>query len=588
MKEPTRHQGALAWVRQMVALCRPDAVHWCDGSDEEKELLVNECLRSGELEELNQKQWPGCYLHRSHPGDVARSENLTYICSSSADDAGPTNHWMAPADAYQKLSDIFRGSMKGRTMYVMAFLMGPPDSPFRKIGVQITDSRYVVLNMRVMTRMGIVAWEALGDRGQFTRCLHGKAELDPKRRFICHFPDDNTVWSVGSAYGGNALLGKKCMALRIASALGRREGWLAEHMLIAGIENPAGEVHYIAAAFPSACGKTNLAMLIAPKSLPGYRVWTLGDDIAWLRIGEDGRLWALNPEAGFFGVAPGTSDRTNPNALQMTHRNTLFTNVLKTDEGNPWWEGFGNPPSHGIDWMGNEWTPQSSTKAAHPNARFTAPLAQCPSLSEKSRDPRGVPISAIFFGARRAHAAPLICEARHWPHGVYLGATMASETTAAANGPVGVVRRDPMAMLPFIGYHAGDYFQHWLDMGARLGDKAPKLFHVNWFRKARDGSERFLWPGFGENLRPLLWALARCAGKAAGRETPMGIVPSRDAIPMQGLPFDRLDDVLSVDAKDWVSDLDSQRAFLESLGSKVPAALWQEFADFKNRLKQAA
>jgi phosphoenolpyruvate carboxykinase (GTP) len=586
----TKHPAVLAWVEEIKTLCNPDAVYWCDGSDAEKERLTKECLASGELEALNPTLLSNCYLHRSHPNDVARTENVTFICTPTEDEAGPTNHWMAPAQAYQKLGEIFRGSMKGRTLYVIPFIMGPAASPFKKIGVQITDSRYVVLSMRVMTRMGKIAWDALGERGAFTKCLHGKAEIDPQKRFICHFPQDNTVWSVGSAYGGNALLGKKCMALRIASYLARAEGWFAEHMLITGIQNPQGEVKYIAAAFPSACGKTNLAMLIPPKTLPGYKVWTLGDDIAWLHIGADGRLWAINPEAGFFGVAPGTSERTNPNALRMVQRNTIFTNVLKTDDGGVWWEGMGEPPAHGINWAGHDWTPASTEKAAHPNSRFTTPLAQCPALSPESENPQGVPISAIFFGARRARVAPLICEARSWQHGVYLGATLASETTAAATGQVGVVRRDPMAMLPFIGYNAGDYFNHWLEMGKRLGNKAPKIFHVNWFRKPRDGAECFLWPGFGENLRPVLWALDRCEEKAAAAETPMGFVPTPDALPMQGLELsaETLTQALEVRAQDWTQDLADQETFFSRLGRYLPPELRAEKEAFIQRLNKSA
>jgi phosphoenolpyruvate carboxykinase (GTP) len=581
----TRHPQVISWVEEMTRLCRPAAVHWCDGSEAERTTLLQECLASGELEALNAQLWPGCYLHRSNPNDVARTEELTFICTRSEADAGPTNHWMAPPEAYRKLGAIFDGSMQGRTLYVIPFIMGAAGSPFRKIGLQLTDSRYVVLNMRTMTRMGEIAWKDLGDSGEFTRCLHGKAGVDPKRRFICHFPEDNAIWSIGSAYGGNALLGKKCMALRIGSYLGRQQGWMAEHMLIVGVENPQGVTRYLAAAFPSACGKTNLAMLIPPATLPGYKVWTVGDDIAWLRVGPDGRLWAMNPEAGFFGVAPGTNERTNLNALRTIQKNTLFTNVLRTDEGGVWWEGLGPPPARGIAWDGKDWTPQSGRMGAHPNARFTAPAGQCPSISPHWEDPQGVPLSAIFFGARRARVAPLICEARDWTHGVYLGATLASETTAAATGQVGVIRRDPMAMLPFIGYHVGDYLAHWLAMGERLGAKAPKIFHVNWFRRdARTGE--FLWPGFGENLRAVLWALERCDGRGAGRETAMGIVPAADALPLEGLTIspEALAEVLKVSPEEWTDDLQDQRAFFDRIGPRLPTPLRQEQDAFARRL----
>src|SRR5882672_4309769 len=580
-KPEIQHQKAAAWVDEMARLCQPDTVYWCDGSEEEKARLTKECLASGELEELNQDKWPGCYWSRSDINDVARTEHLTFICTRAKDDAGITNNWMDPKEAYQKVGDIFQGSMKGRTMYVIPFIMGPAGSPFRKIGIQITDSRYVTLNMRIMTRMGDIALKDLGTSGEFTKCLHGKADLNPERRFICHFPEDNAIWSVGSAYGGNALLGKKCLALRIGSYLGKTQGWMAEHMLIVGIENPKGEVKYVAAAFPSQCGKTNLAMLIPPKSLPGYKLWTVGDDIAWLRIGPDGRLWAQNPEYGFFGVAPGTNNQTNPNAMETIKKNTLFTNVLKTDDGGVWWEEMGPPPAHGINWKGEEWTPASKDKAAHPNARFTAPASQCPSISPHWEDPQGVPLSAILFGARRARVAPLICESRDWQHGVYLGATMASETTAAAVGQTGVVRRDPMAMLPFIGYNVGDYFQHWLDMGKKLGAKAPKIFHVNWFRRDKT-TNKFLWPGFGENLRAILWALERSEGQGQATETPMGNVPTPDALKLEGLGLspETVTAILEVNASDWTDDLKDQREFFDKVGTRLPKELREEQAAF--------
>ncbi len=580
-----QHKEAVAWVSDMARLCQPDSIYWCDGSEEEKDRLTEECLASGELEQLDQTKWPGCYWSRSDINDVARTEQLTFICSRAKDDAGITNNWMDPKEAYQKLGDIFRGSMKGRTMYVIPFIMGPAGSPFRKIGIQITDSRYVTLNMRIMTRMGEAALKDLGVSGEFTKCLHGKADLNPNRRFICHFPEDNAIWSVGSAYGGNALLGKKCLALRIGSYLGKEQGWMAEHMLIVGIENPKGEVKYVAAAFPSQCGKTNLAMLIPPKSLPGYKLWTVGDDIAWLRVGPDGRLWAQNPESGFFGVAPGTNYQTNPNAMETIKQNTLFTNVLKTDDGGVWWEDMGPPPAHGTNWAGHEWTPASQEKGAHPNARFTAPASQCPSISPHWEDPQGVPISAILFGARRARVAPLICESRSWQHGVYLGATMASETTAAAVGQTGVVRRDPMAMLPFIGYNVGDYFRHWLTMGKNLGKKAPKIFHVNWFRRDKT-TNKFLWPGFGENLRAILWALERCDGKAAAAETPMGNVPTPDALNLSGLNLspETVKAILEVNAADWAEDLADQRAFFDKIGDRLPQELRQEQDVFARKI----
>jgi phosphoenolpyruvate carboxykinase (GTP) len=579
-----RNEAVLAWVDEAAGLCRPDRIYWCNGSEEEKERLTKESLASGELEELDQTKWPGCYYSRSDINDVARTEQLTFICTRDKEDAGITNNWMDPREAYQKLGEIFRDSMRGRTLYVVPFLMGPPGSPFRKIGIQITDSRYVVLNMGIMARMGNIALNDLGTSDDFTKCLHGKADLNPKRRFICHFPEDNTIWSVGSAYGGNALLGKKCLALRIGSYLGKRQGWMAEHMLLMGVENPQGKVRYVVAAFPSQCGKTNLSMLIPPETLPGYRVWTLGDDISWLHIEPDGRLYAQNPENGFFGVAPGTNYDTNPNAMETIKRNTIFTNVLKTDDGGVWWEEMSPPPPHGINWAGKEWTPESKEYGSHPNARFTSPVSQCPSISPHWEDPRGVPVSAILFGARRATVAPLICESRNWQHGVYLGATMASETTAAAVGQTGVIRRDPMAMLPFIGYNVGDYFQHWLDMGKRLRGKAPKIFHVNWFRRDRHTGE-FLWPGFGENLRAILWALDRCEGKGKAVDTPMGLTPTPDAINLSGLDPapEKIEQVLEVRAEDWAEDLKNQREFFDRIGNRLPPELRKEQDEFARR-----
>jgi phosphoenolpyruvate carboxykinase (GTP) len=568
----------------MAKLCGPDRIHWCDGSEAEKKTLLAEAVRTGDFIELDPQRWPGCLFHRSDPKDVARTEHLTFICTRNQENAGITNNWMDPKEAYRKLGDIFRGSMRGRTMYVMPFIMGTPGSSFRKIGIQITDSLYVVISMRIMTRMGSVALEELGDRGEFTKCLHGKADLNPERRFICHYPEDNTIWSVGSGYGGNALLGKKCLSLRIGSCLGRQQGWLAEHMLIVGIEDPKGAVRYIAASFPSQCGKTNLAML--RPTLPGYKVWTVGDDIAWLRLGPDGRLWAQNPENGFFGVAPGTGPTTNPTALEMVRRNSIFTNVLQTDDNGVWWEGMTEtPPAHGKNWEGKDWTPGSQERAAHPNSRFTTPAAQCPTLSPHWEDPQGVPLSAIFFGARRARVAPLIVESFNWQHGVYLGATMASETTAAATGQVGVVRRDPMAMLPFIGYDVGDYLTHWLAIGQKLGTKAPKIFHVNWFRRD-PATKSFLWPGFRENLRPILWALERCDGKGEATPTPMGFVPTPESLNLSGLNLApaTLEALLSVHPADWTEDLQDQREFFDKIGHRLPQTLRDEQLAFTQRL----
>jgi len=561
------------WVQESERLLAPDRVVWCDGSDAEHERLVQEMLRTGVLHALDARAYPGCHLHRSHPDDVARTEHLTFICSPTQESAGPTNNWMSPKDAEARVLPLFRGAMKGRTLYVVPYLMGPPGSPSSKVGVEITDSPYVVASMRIMTRMGKPALDALGGSGDFVRGLHSLGDLSPERRFICHFPETRTIWSVGSGYGGNALLGKKCFALRIASIQARDEGWMAEHMLILGLESPKGDVTYVAAAFPSACGKTNLAMLVPPASQKGWKVWTVGDDIAWLRPGPDGRLWAINPEAGFFGVLPGTSTKTNPNAMGTLRTNSIFTNTALTPERTPWWEGMdGAPPARATDWRGQPWTPASGTTGAHPNSRFTAPARQCPSISPRFEDPQGVPISAFIFGGRRARLAPLVYQSLDWEHGVFVGATMASETTAAATGAVGVVRRDPMAMLPFCGYHMGDYFGHWLAMGRRVA-RPPRIFHVNWFRKGADG--KFLWPGFGENLRALRWIVERCAGTGAGDDTPIGHVPRAQGLDLEGLALgnDRLKALLSVDRADWVAEHQEQRKFLDSLGARLPDGL---------------
>ncbi|HEV8662229.1 MAG TPA: phosphoenolpyruvate carboxykinase (GTP) [Candidatus Methylomirabilis sp.] len=574
-----------AWVREVVEMCRPADVVWCDGSEDERDRLLKAAVRVGDLLPLNQRELPECYLHRSAVNDVARTEHLTFLCSREKDDAGPTNNWMAPAEAYDRLSKLLAGAMAGRTMYIIPFLLGPPGSPFSKVGVQVTDSLYVVLNMRMMTRMGAIALEHLGESDDFTRGVHAKADLSVDRRFICHFPEDNTIWSVGSGYGGNALLSKKCMALRIASHIGRREGWLAEHMLIIGVESPDGEVTYLCGAFPSACGKTNLAMLVPPASMKGWRVHTLGDDIAWLRVGSDGRLWAVNPEAGFFGVVPGTSSKTNANAMATIRRNTLYTNVALRPDGTVWWEGHDDPPPpNALDWRGRPWTPGKGEPAAHPNSRFTAPASGCPSISPEWGNPKGVPISAILFGARRQTLVPLVFQAFSWQHGTFLGATLSSETTAATTGAVGVVRRDPMAMLPFCGYNMADYWGHWLSMEKRASS-LPQVFRVNWFR--RDERGRFLWPGYGENLRVLKWVIERCGGGGRAEETPIGYVPEQSALWGKGLDVsaDALKELLRVDRDAWRANLRSQAEFFERFGDRLPAGLREEHDALARRLK---
>ncbi|MBR2500712.1 MAG: phosphoenolpyruvate carboxykinase (GTP) [Clostridia bacterium] len=581
----TENKAVLSWLEEMIALTTPDEVIWIDGSEEQRQKLYDESVAEGELIRLNQEKLPGCYLHRTAENDVARVEDRTFICTRTKEDAGPTNNWEDPQVMYSKLSELFKGSMKGRTMYVIPYMMGAFGSPFSKIGIELTDSRYVVLNMMIMTRTGKKVLDELGNSDDFVRCLHAKKDIDAENRYICHFPEDNTIWTINSGYGGNVLLGKKCFALRIASNMGHKEGWMAEHMLILGLENPQGEVKYIAAAFPSACGKTNLAMLIPPKELEGYKVWTVGDDIAWLRIGKDGRLWAVNPEAGFFGVAPGTSTKTNPNALATTMKNTIFTNVLlNTEDNTVWWEGLdGEPPKEGIDWKGNPWTPDCGVKGAHPNSRFTAPAAQCPCISSEFEAPEGVPISAIVFGGRRAKTAPLVYEAFDWQHGVFVGATMASETTAAAAGAVGVVRRDPMAMIPFCGYNMADYFAHWLEMGKKIPN-APKIFHVNWFRLDENG--KFMWPGFGDNLRVLNWILDRCEGKAGAKETAIGYLPNPSDINVEGLKIDEatLENLLSVDKSVWKDEIANQKEFFAKFGDDLPEGIKEELAKLEARL----
>lgn len=585
----TTNKSVLAWIEEMKNLLNPDKVVWIDGSEEQLEALRKEACETGEMIKLNEEKLPGCYLHRTRENDVARVEDRTFICCRDEKDAGPTNNWKNPQEAYQMLFDIARGSYKGRTMYVIPYSMGPVGSPLAKIGYEVTDSIYVVLNMSIMTRVGTAVEEVLGDSEDWIKGLHAMCDVDPEKRYICHFPEDNYIISVNSAYGGNVLLGKKCFALRIASYLGKCENWMAEHMLILGIENPQGEIKYVTAAFPSACGKTNLAMLIPPESYrnKGYKVWCVGDDIAWMRKGPDGRLWAINPENGFFGVAPGTNEKSNPNALASTKKGTIFTNVaLNLDDNTVWWEGLDkNPPEHAIDWKGNPWNGKESTeKGAHPNSRFTAPAKNCPCISSEFNSTSGVPVSAIIFGGRRATTTPLVYQSRDWNNGVFVGSIMASETTAAATGAVGVLRHDPMAMKPFCGYHMGDYFGHWIEMGKILGDKAPKIFNVNWFRLDEDG--KFMWPGFGDNFRVLEWIIKRCEGKADAVETPIGYLPRPEDINLEGLDMDMetLKKILTVDNEKWTAETKEIEEYYKIFGDKLPAELRAELEGLKERL----
>ena len=580
----TENQKVLDFVKDSAELAQPDKIVWIDGSEAQIDALREEACSTGEMLRLNQEKLPGCYYHRTAENDVARVEARTFICCRDAKDAGPTNYWMDPTEAYAMLREIARGKMKGRTMYVIPYSMGVVGSPFSRIGIEVTDSIYVVLNMCIMTRVGLNCLEALGKDGDFVKGFHAKCDIDPEKRYIMHFPEDDTIISVNSGYGGNVLLGKKCFALRIASYLGRKEGWMAEHMLILGVTYPDGTKKYVAAAFPSACGKTNLAMLIPPKHYQelGYKVETVGDDIAWIRVGEDGRLWAVNPENGFFGVAPGTNDHSNPNALAATRKGTIFTNVaLDPSDNTVWWEGLTKPaPAHLIDWLGHEWTPDSGVKAAHPNSRFTAPAVNCPCISPEFNSKTGVPLDAIIFGGRRATTTPLVYQSRDWNHGVFVGSIMSSETTAAATGAVGVLRHDPMAMKPFCGYHMGDYFAHWIEMGRKV-KHPPKIFNVNWFRQDENGE--FLWPGFGDNMRVLDWILKRCDDSIEAQETAIGYVPYAKDIDIEGLDYsvETLEKILYVDKERWSREADEIAEFYKQFGDRLPKELSENLATLK-------
>lgn len=572
----TSNRAVLAWIDEMAAMTQPDQLVWIDGSEAQLEELRKQACASGEIEKLNEEKLPGCYLHRTAVNDVARVEDRTFICCKKQEDAGPTNHWMDPQEMYAKLKKLYTGAMKGRTMYVIPYSMGVVGSPFAKYGIELTDSIYVVLNMAIMTRVGRAVADVMGD--DFVKGLHAKADIDPENRYIVHFPEDNTIMSVNSGYGGNVLLGKKCFALRIASYLGKNQGWMAEHMLILGVENPQGEVRYLAAAFPSACGKTNLAMLVPPASYreAGWKTSIIGDDIAWIWPHDDGTFHAINPENGYFGVAPGTSYKTNPIAMDTIKENVIFTNVGLTDDGDVWWEGMDGPaPAHAIDWQGNDWTPDCGRKCAHPNARFTAPASQCPTIDPEWQNPEGVSLSAILFGGRRATTMPLVFQSRDWTHGVYVGATMGSEMTAAAFGNIGQVRRDPMAMLPFIGYHVGDYWQHWLDMGKTVANP-PLIFNVNWFRKDKDGN--FIWPGYGDNMRVLDWILRRAKGKAEGQKTVLGVSPTYAELDKTGLDYseEQFNANMALNPSEWQAELESQTELFDKVGKKLPAELEEQ------------
>ena len=596
----TNNKQVLKFVNDAVELCQPAKVVWITGEEAQLEELRKEALSTGELIKLNEEKLPGCYLHRSDVNDVARVEGRTFICCKNKEDAGPINNWMDPQEAYSKVGEIFKGSMKGKTMYVIPYSMGAVGSTFSKVGIEVTDSIYVVVSMKIMTRIGSAVLDVLGDSNDFVRGLHSKADLDAEKRYILHFPEDNTIWSVNSGYGGNVLLGKKCFALRIASYQGKKEGWMAEHMLILGVQKPNGEINYVSAAFPSACGKTNLAMLIPPASYleKGYKVWCVGDDIAWIRVGKDGRLWAINPENGFFGVAPGTNNHSNPNALASTMKNAIFTNVALNEEDNTvWWEGMEKDvpgkvkPAKLIDWKGNPWTPDTvdaegkAVKAAHPNSRFTAPAINCPCISSEFEAPEGVPLTAIVFGGRRAKTAPLVYEARDWNSGVFVGSIMASETTAAATGAVGVVRRDPMAMRPFVGYNMADYFAHWIEMGDKIANK-PRIFNVNWFRTDDEGN--FIWPGFGDNIRVLDWILKRCNGEVEAKEVAIGYVPYAKDINVEGLDIDEkvVEDLLSVDKATWLEEVKGIKEFYAQFGARLPKELEVKLAELEANLSK--